>query len=403
MISMERPVGGIMKKAKVPTYVSLFSSAGVGCYGFTKAGFECVATNEIVGRRLDIQRYNHKCVADSGYICADIREQGTKDLVFGEIAKWSEAGNDCIDVLVATPPCQGMSVANLKTKGHELSRNSLVVESVMLVRRIWPRFFVFENVPAFMKTGCMAPDGSVMAIGDMIGKWLGTEYDVASRVMNFKNYGSCSSRTRTLVIGRRRDVCPGLSPEALYPDYVEEPLLRDVIGDLPALSWGEINANDFYHAFRIYPDYMRDWIHGLKEGGSAFDNADPMLRPHRIIDGKAVPNVMKCGDKYKRQYWDRVAPCVHTRNDSMASQNTLHPSEDRVFSIRELMRMMSIPDDFRWVDNTLEGLNGLSLDEKRRLLKSEEIKIRQSIGEAVPTAVFYQVACKIDEVLAGGH
>jgi DNA (cytosine-5)-methyltransferase 1 len=27
------------------TYISLFSSAGVGGYGFKQAGFECVATN----------------------------------------------------------------------------------------------------------------------------------------------------------------------------------------------------------------------------------------------------------------------------------------------------------------------------------------------------------------------
>ena len=30
------------------TYVSLFSSAGIGCYGFKQAGFECIATNEFL-------------------------------------------------------------------------------------------------------------------------------------------------------------------------------------------------------------------------------------------------------------------------------------------------------------------------------------------------------------------
>jgi hypothetical protein len=38
-----------------------------------------------------------------------------------------------------------------------------------------------------------------------------------------------------------------------------------------------------------------------------------------------VPNVNKNGDKYKRQEWDKPAPCIHTRNDIMASQNTVHP------------------------------------------------------------------------------
>lgn len=43
---------------KTLTYISLFSSAGVGCYGFKQEGFECVATNEIIDRRLEIQRIN---------------------------------------------------------------------------------------------------------------------------------------------------------------------------------------------------------------------------------------------------------------------------------------------------------------------------------------------------------
>ncbi|HFD5696895.1 TPA: hypothetical protein ACIN26_000357 [Streptococcus agalactiae] len=40
------------------TYISLFSSSRVGCYGFKQEGFECVATNEIIDRRLGIQRIN---------------------------------------------------------------------------------------------------------------------------------------------------------------------------------------------------------------------------------------------------------------------------------------------------------------------------------------------------------
>ena len=28
------------------TYISLFSSAGIGCYGFKMEGYECIATNE---------------------------------------------------------------------------------------------------------------------------------------------------------------------------------------------------------------------------------------------------------------------------------------------------------------------------------------------------------------------
>ena len=102
-------------------------------------------------------------------------------------------------------------------------------------------------------------------------------------------------------------------------------------------------------------------------------------------------------DKYTRQPWDRFIQCVHTRNDQLAAQNTIHPEQDRVFSIRELMLMMSIPENFRWIPMSLEELNALSEQEKRVLYKQNEMTIRQCIGEAVPTIIIKQIAHAIKE------
>lgn len=392
-----------MLKDRSLTYISLFSSAGVGCYGFKMEGFECIATNEIIERRLNVQKYNKKCRFDTGYICDDITTFETKEKVFAEIKRWNKLGNDRVDVVIATPPCQGMSVANHKKTDNEIVRNSLVVESIQIIQSIFPRFFVFENVPAFMKTGCTAPDGSIKTIGNVIQEELGNRYIITSRTINFKNYGSNSSRTRTVVIGVSREYMEYVTPIELFPYYVEEKTLRSIIGKMPKLEWGEICSTDFYHAFRTYPSEMRAWIHDLKEGESAFDNKDPKKRPHRVENGIIVPNIQKNGDKYTRQYWDKVAPCIHTRNDQLASQNTVHPEEDRVFSIRELMKIMTIPEDFRWIDMSLDDLNTLPQKEKYQLLKREEIKIRQSIGEAVPTKIFEQIAHNIKLFLHQDH
>jgi len=378
-----------------PTYISLFSSAGVGCYGFKQEGFECIATNELLEKRLNIQKLNKKCKFESGYIAADIKEDSTKKRIYQEIEKWNKLGNDRVDVVIATPPCQGMSVANHKKKEKEIERNSLIKESVDLIKNINPRFFVFENVSAFWKTGCIDKQGDVVAIGDMITNELGERYLIHNEVLNFKNYGSNSSRTRTLVIGVDKMFSDDISPIEIMPDYVSEKTLYEVIGDMKSLSWGEYDSDDFFHSFRIYPKHMLPWIENLKQGQSAFDNEDDELKPHRIIDGKMVINKSKNADKYTRQIYNKVAPCIHTRNDQMASQNTVHPVDNRVFSIRELMRMMTIPDSFRWVDYDLEYLNQLPVTEKRKISKKEEMNIRQSIGEAVPTIIFRQIANKI--------
>lgn len=383
------------------TYISLFSSAGVGCYGFKLEGFECIATNELIARRLDVQRYNHKCKYDSGYLCGDITQDETKKQLFTQIELWEKKEKiKGVDVIVATPPCQGMSVANHKKSKMEILRNSLVVESIEIIKQVHPHFFVFENVPAFMKTICTDTDGENKPIAEAIKYNLGDDYSYISQVINFKNYGACSSRQRTVVIGVSNDYANEVSPLELYPEILPERTLRDVIGHLPALNeFGEISKEDIYHAFRTYPEYMRSWIADLKEGESAFDNVDDSKKPHQVINGEIVFNKQKNGDKYKRQFWDKVGPCIHTRNDQLASQNTVHPVDDRVFSIRELMLMMTVPYDFKWVETSFDELNSLPLEKKKSFLKKEEIKIRQSLGEAVPTVIFQQIAHRIKNII----
>ncbi len=389
-----------MLKDKSMTYVTLFSSAGVGCHGFQMEGYRCIATNEIIERRMQVQRCNHKCEYDSGYIVGDITSDVIKQRIYSEIRKWKHRGNDRVDVIIATPPCQGISVINHKKNDKEINRNSLVVESVEIIRQINPRFFIFENVMAFQKTLCITPDERTVPIGEYVREVLGKDYVISGRILNFMNYGSNSSRTRTLMIGVDKAYRNNITPYDLYPEFRPEKTLREVIYDFPRLEWGEIYVDDFYHAFRTYKSEMREWIHDLKEGESAFDNDSPEKRPHRVVNGQIVENIRKNRDKYTRQPWDRFIQCVHTRNDQLAAQNTIHPEQDRVYSIRELMAMMTIPDDFRWVDMSLEELNALSNEEKLDVYKSHEMNIRQCLGEAVPTEIMRQLAAAIRNKLA---
>lgn len=389
----------MIKRSDTLTYVSLFSSAGVGCYGFKMEGFECIATNEIIPRRLDVQKANEKCRFLSGYIAGDISTPEVKEQIYKEVERWAQLGNDQVDVLMATPPCQGISVINHKKNEGEIKRNSLVIESAEIIKQIHPRVFLFENVLAFQKTLCVTREGKSIPIGQFIQQYLGDDYIISARVLNFMNYGANSSRTRTLVIGIDKSYRNQFTPYDLFPTFRKEPTLRDIIGDFKPLGWGEISEKDFYHAFRTYDERMRSWIHSLREGESAFDNADPACRPHKIVNGARVENIKKNRDKYTRQRWDRFIQCVHTRNDQLAAQNTVHPVEDRVFSIRELMEMMTIPPTFKWVPMELQALNALPIEEKRRLYKRHETNIRQCLGEAVPTEIVRQIAVGIKRQL----
>ncbi len=376
-------------------YVSLFSSAGVGCFGLKMEGFTCVATSELIQRRIDIQKENEKCKYSTGYICGDLTNSIIHEKLFNEIAAFKKREKvKNIDLIIATPPCQGMSVANHK-KNNELGRNSLVVESIKIVKKALPKYFIFENVSAFLKSICTDIDGEDKAIKDAIIYNLSSHYSIEFKVGNLKNYGSNSSRTRTLVIGVNKDL-KEITPLDIFPDYVNEKTLHEVIGNMPSFAvMGEFDKNDIYHSFRPYKEHMLPWIKATPYGKSAFDNTEDKLKPHQVINDEIVVNKNKNGDKYKRQLWDKVAPCIHTRNDCLPSQNTIHPEDNRVFSIRELMKIMTIPNEFKWVNDETLPKNDDSFEVKAKFRKKTEFNIRQCIGEAVPTKIFKTIGSKI--------
>ena len=117
-------------KESLFTCVGLFSGRGIGCHEFNLNRLKYVTANEIIEKRLKIQKHNNKCEYDSGYILGSLADTNVKNRIYNEIKLWVENKNmSGIDVIVATPPCQGMSAVIRKIWkcsrcGHEwLSRN----------------------------------------------------------------------------------------------------------------------------------------------------------------------------------------------------------------------------------------------------------------------------------------
>ncbi|PTI11908.1 DNA cytosine methyltransferase, partial [Staphylococcus warneri] len=225
-------------------YVSLFSSAGVGCYGFKQAGFECAATSEIIDRRLNIQKLNNKAIYDESYVLGDITKSEIKEKLYNSINKYLLKQNESgVDVVVFTAPCQGMSVANHKKNDGTIEKNSLVIEALEIVKELQPQFFIAENVRSFMNTTCIDHDNPIK-IEKAFEKWLSDDYNYLTKIINFKDYGANSSRTRTLVIGGKKDKVDMNILESLFPNKEKSKTLREVIGELPSLkNMGEIYEN----------------------------------------------------------------------------------------------------------------------------------------------------------------
>ncbi|WP_348735145.1 hypothetical protein [Spiroplasma endosymbiont of Ammophila pubescens] len=160
---------------------------------------------------------------------------------------------------------------------------------------------------------------------------------------------------------------------------------------------GEIDNHDIYHFYRSFPEYMVEWIKDLKEGESAFNGK---IKPYKIVDGQKIElKSAHLGNKFRRLFWDKIGSCITTRNDQLASQDTIHPSDNRVLSIRKLMKLMTIPNSFNWTNLSNTELNSIELKTKQLFLRKNELNIRRIIGESVPTKIFYDMAKNIKEIL----
>ena len=379
-------------------YITLFSCAGIGCHGFKREGFECIATVEIDKKRLEIQKYNNKCKDQDSYIGLDYTTDESKEIINKKI---NEYGGK-LDILIATPPCQGISTLNAKKNSNDINRNSLVVESIKSIIDHNPKIFIFENVKNFLNTYCVDLDGTNKQIKDSIEYNLSGNYMISSNVVNFKNFGVPSSRTRTLVIGIRKDIVEkyNVMPNDLLPDLEPQIPLVEAIGNLKSLKRNEIDESDILHFSKKINDKHLLWISGVKQGKSAFDNEDMYLKPHRIDEsGNYIPFASNMGGKYSRQHYDRIGQCVHTFTGNPASQFTIHPIDNRVYSIRELMIMMGISEDFKFTPLDMDELNSSDGETKLKWIGKNEGLIRTVIGESVPTKIFGGIAKKIRQFI----
>lgn len=121
--------------------LSLFANIGVAEAYLKEIGFDVVVANELIERRAILYS---KIYPETHMICGDITDKNTFDKIVKESI---DAG---VNIIMATPPCQGMS-----TVGQQLAddvRNRLVCQVIEAVKEINPQYVMIENVPAFLTT-----------------------------------------------------------------------------------------------------------------------------------------------------------------------------------------------------------------------------------------------------------
>lgn len=329
--------------------LSLFANVGIAETYLKDLGIDIVLANELLEERAKFYKHCHGSEVIAGSIT-------DKDIFSKIISKAKELN---VNFIMATPPCQGMSVAGQMKKDDP--RNTLIVKAMEALELIMPEAMLIENVPQMFKTNIIFNDKTVnikdyiQSVCDRLG------YQVKFDVFDAADYGTPQTRKRSFTRIFKS------SYEWLDPVKQKTIAVKDAIGDLPSIEAGQ-DSGIKWHKAKQHNDSHKLWMKHTPTSKTAFENK--VHFPQK--DGRKIKGF---STTYKRISWDKPAPTITMANGSISSQNNVHPgrplsdgtySDARVLTLLEIFRLTGLPDDWNapaWASENL---------------------IRHVIGEAVP-------------------
>lgn len=266
------------------------------------------------------------------------------------------------DIVVGGPPCQGFSNANTAKHAHD-ERNELAFELLRAADSAGAKCFVIENVAGIKRGGYLS---KILQQSHDMGFLACAHYLYAS------NYGAPTSRGRWFIVGIKNSHgwywqpprCLGVTPT-----------LKDAIGDLPEPAKLNVDAEIDWH---VYSDTEAD-----RERAKMVPlNEDPLIwlrthRPDLIFPTYRTRPTTFFPKVYGRMSWNKPSPTLKTTFYAPAAGAFTHPSGERTITIREGARIMSFPDDFRFVGS--------------------KQSVAKQIGNAIPPMLAFAVASSLKE------
>lgn len=310
-----------MEKYKV---IDLFCGIGGFSYGFEITNkFDVVLGADIWNVALDTFKQNH---SKTELINSDIRNL--------DEGYWEKYKHN-IDVIIAGPPCQGFSMNGQRRKDDQ--RNTLFEEVIRVANIIEPKYIIIENVVGLLSMTNEKGDG----IKDLIySKFHNIGYKVDHKILNAADYGVPQARKRVIFI---------ISKE--YPLNFPKPTLDENEYITVGNALGNVDPKGNVY-FEPTTDYQR-LMQGRKDIQNHEKRQSNSLVTKRMSfipqggNWKDIPSELGSGGgTYSNAYrrLDNTKPSITIKHAAKAM--IIHPTEDRILTIREVARLQSFDDDF---------------------------------------------------------
>lgn len=331
-------------KKELFSVVSTFGGGGGSSTGYKLSGGKVLLCNEINPIARDTYVSNYPNTPVSNMNIRTITGRGSRDRVLEYFSEFGVSIGE-LDIFDGSPPCTTFSTAssgkgkdkiekkNIVHGGTDQSRIGMLLHDyVYLVNCLSPKVFVMENV---------VPSRTSPVFKDGINRVKKHNYKVLWKSVFSPDCGVGQHRTRLITIGVRPDICKTLGIkndedlDFLFPKPIKNPVtLRSTLKNV---HLDEDEVEMLLDSCRLGSSY--EIIKSIPKGG-----------PKHLRIQDVYP---EWKEKFNSDFttlrsgWDTTCPTLTCRGQQLGIGGVHHPDYDRKFTVNEMKRIMSLPDDFK--------------------------------------------------------
>lgn len=330
------------EKRSLFNVLSTFAGGGGSSTGYRLAGGKILAVNEFVPEAQNTYKENYP---DTTIVPGDIKELTGTYLMEQAGIKVGE-----LDLLDGSPPCSAFSMAGSVSHGEGRTHadafgkkkkysdiegvenvEDLFFEFLRVAKDIKPKVIIGENVEGLTMGEAKEYFHKIQNTFEDIG------YLIVANVLDSSYFGVPQSRKRCFFIGVREDVAEkvGINFMTMYQLYPDKNDFRTTLGEA---------INDVVNEDKEELDYLFDKISPERAVGKTLMKMPK--DPDKVLTGMNY-HVKGHHFNLKRSSLRKPCPTITAMGNLAGIAGTCHPIEDRKFTIKELKRIMSLPEDFK--------------------------------------------------------
>jgi len=282
------------------------------------------------------------------------------------------------------PPCQGFSEIGKRDPNDP--RRQLLGHFFRIVAELRPTFFVMENV-----RGLAYP--SARPVLDAALKCVQDDYDLLGpKVWDASTFGAATKRSRMFVIGIRKDRRAPLTEAHLAAREVPAATVADALADLAGATPIDpcpraLNVDRWLITAAAVPS---EYSTSLRSNDRTFTGHRKTAHTPKVIErfAQVLPGLYDKVGRHPRL--DPAGQCPTLRAGtgvdlgSFQSVRPIHPTEDRVITVREAARLQGFPDDHVFHPTVWHSFRMIGNSVSPIIAKAVFAVIRERLAETKP-------------------